>query len=187
MNMREMRALAYATMIIGGFLVITYLTFAYFAVWRHEFLPVFPESPRFAAAPPNASLNLTSSEFPRERFERFRGEMDPWSAVSSPQALGILLVGLLMLANGVYLLSFLRQKEHKDTKKFVISSLLTDEEKLVFEELSHSGGQATQKQISVRTGFGAVKTYRVIRRREEKKIVKSFPFGMTKKIILNEG
>ncbi len=184
--MREMRVLAYATMIAGGFLVIAYLAFAYFAVWQHEFLPVFPEGPRFNAPMQNASANFSETGAMRPRFERFRGENDPWSAVLSPQALGILLVGLLMLANGVYLLSYLRQKEHKDTKKFVISSLLTDEEKAVFEELAHSGGQATQKQLSMRTGFGAVKTYRVIRRLEEKKIVKYFPFGMTKKIILNE-
>jgi uncharacterized membrane protein len=182
----EMRALAYATMIAGGFLVITYLAFAYFAVWRHEFLPVFPEGPRFAASPPNDGMNLSASVMVRGRVDRLRGEIDPWSAIFSPQALGILISGALMLSNGVYLLGYLRRKEHKDTKKFVISSLLTDEEKAVYEELSRCGGQATQKQLSTRTGFGAVKTYRVIRRLEEKKVVKGFPFGMPRKIILNE-
>lgn len=74
----------------------------------------------------------------------------------------------------------------KETKRFVISSLLTNEEKIVYDELVRRDGEATQKQLSTTTGFSPVKIYRVIQRLEGKGIVKSYPFGMTNKIILKE-
>ena len=119
-------------------------------------------------------------------LERFRAPADPFSSVVSPQALAVLFTGILLLVIGYVLLGYLRQKEHRDTKKFVISSLLTDDEKTVYDALAGSGGEATQKQLALKTGFSAVKAYRAIKRLEDKKIVKSFPFGMTKKITLNE-
>ncbi len=176
---RPLRPLAYVSLIYGGFLVITYLAFVYFAVWRHEFLPIFPENPRFASQLDNA----TGAFPPRRELE---AHADPLASAFSPQALGVLFTGLLFLANGYFLLAHLREKEHKETKDFVISSLLTEEEKAVYDALAKAGGQATQKQLSLSTGFSPVKAYRVIKRLEGKKIVQSFPFGMTKKIVLNE-
>lgn len=185
MIMRELKAFGYATLVVGGFLILTYFAFAYFAVWRHEFLPVFPENPRFEPFSGNDSgaINLTASAgfSPRRRPVE-----EPLSQIFSPQALGLLLVGLLLSANGYFLLRFLRQKEVGDTKKFVISSLLTPEEKAVFDQLVASAGQSTQKQLALSTGFSPVKTYRLLKRLEGKKILKSYPYGMTNKIVLVE-
>ncbi|HLC47995.1 MAG TPA: hypothetical protein VJI13_02875 [Candidatus Norongarragalinales archaeon] len=186
--MKELKILGYVSLIYGGFLIITYLALAYSAIWRNEFLPIFPENPRIQAA-----INASSAFYPPGNgssppgdFERFRQIRDPYSLVFSPQSLGILLTGILLLANGYFLQRHLRQKENKETKKFMLSTLLSDEEKLLFDELVKAGGQMTQKQLAMRGGFSAVKTFRIIRRMEQKKLLKSFEFGMTKKIVLNE-
>ncbi|MFH1106669.1 MAG: hypothetical protein V1787_02135 [Candidatus Micrarchaeota archaeon] len=190
--MRELKALGYLTLIAGGFLVITYFAFVYFAVWRHEFLPLFPESQRFAAPAVSDSATVPGfnasavQDFGRDRFDRPRGVADPLSLVFSPQSLGILLVGALLLANGFFVLRHVNRQEHKETRKFVTSSLLTGDEKSVYDELVRQGGESTQRQLCVRTGFSPVKTFRVLRRLEAKKVVKTFPFGMTKKIVLSE-
>jgi uncharacterized membrane protein len=101
-------------------------------------------------------------------------------------SLAILLTGLLFLANGYFLLKHLGAEEKKETRKFILSSLLTDEEKEAFDYLAGRGGEATQKQLSTDLGFSAVKTYRVLKRLEGKKVLKSFPYGMTKKIVLEK-
>ena len=167
----------YFSLIWGGFLVITYLALSYSAIWRQEFLPVFPESgPRLAPI----------DNFTNGTLEGPRKVRDPISLLLSPQSLAILFTGIFLLANGYFLLWNTQQKEKSDTKKMVIASMLTPEEKTVYEVLQKSKGQATQKQLSMQTGYSAVKTYRTIKRLEAKQIVKTFPFGMTKKIMLNE-
>ncbi|MEK6954473.1 MAG: hypothetical protein AABX01_05670 [Candidatus Micrarchaeota archaeon] len=184
--MKELRILGYVSLIYGGFLVIAYLALAYSAIWRNEFLPVFPENPRFASQG-SLSGSINNGSFPPQDFERFRQVRDPYSLVFSPQSLGILLTGMLLIINGYYLQKHLRQKENKETKKFLLSTLLTDEEKTIYDELVKAGGQLTQKQLAIKGGFSAVKTFRILRRMEDKKLLKSFEFGMTKKIVLNEG
>jgi len=109
----------------------------------------------------------------------------PFAVVFSLQSIAVLLTGLLFFANGYVLLEHLRREERGEVKKFVTSSLLTEEERAVYEQLIRSGGESTQKQLSLDTGFSAVKTYRVLKRLEAKNILKSFPYGMTKKIVLN--
>jgi hypothetical protein len=176
---RPLRFLSYASLVLGGFLVITYLAFCYSAVWQHEFLPIFPENQRQLFAPNNSSsLNETM-----RRPERF--VENPLSIVFSPQAIGLLAIGIFLIANGYLLLKHLHRKETSEVKKFITSSLLTDEEKTFYDELLKCGGEATQKQLSLSTGFSAVKTYRVLKRLEDKKVIKTFPYGMTKKIVLN--
>ncbi len=182
--MKELRILSYVSLIYGGFLVIAYLALSYSAIWQNEFLSVFPENPRFQIQD-NVSDQYFNGTLPF-RSERARLVRDPYSLVFSPQSLGILLTGLLLIVNGYFLQKHLRHKDNKETKKFMLSTLLTSEEKALYDELVKSGGQMTQKQLATRTGYSAVKTYRVLRRLENKKLVKSFEFGMTKKIVLNE-
>ena len=205
--MNKLRALGYASLVIGGFLVISYAVLAYFAIWQHEFfLLSSPLGARIVASSqnnttlwqaigrPNGSRpNATAANSlippgPREEREPLFANVaiDPMSQVLSPIALGILLMGLFFLFNGYVILDHTRRAERRETRKFVISSLLTGDEKLFYDELVKSGGEATQKSLSVATGFSAVKTYRVLKRLENKKIVRAFPFGMTNKIVLNE-
>lgn len=187
-SLRALHAMAYVSIVYGGFLVLLFCTLSYFALWRQEFLPVFPENPARHAVFNDSNLTRVQlPEFNRtgEGFSFNRTE-DPLAVVLSLQSIAILLTGVLFLVNGYFLLKYLRRKEHGDVKKFVTSSLLTDEEKAVYEELIKCGGEATQKQLTLNTGFSAVKVYRILKRLEGKKVVKTFPYGMTKKIVLNE-
>ena len=190
--MKELRILAYVSLVYGGFLVMAYLALFYSAVWRHEFLPVFPDNPRVALLVNGSMVPVNGTELPFNatvppgEFERSRMVRDPFSLIFAPQSLGILLTGVLFLINGYFLLGHLRHKENKETKKFVISSLLSEEERAVYDELVKEGGQSTQKQLSLSTGFSPVKTYRLLKRLEGKKLIQTYPFGMTKKIVLNE-
>ncbi len=195
-DLKTLKALAYVSVIYGGFLLITYAAFCYSAVWQHEFLPIFPEAPRsdqpdqqlqgFNALNSTAAAANFSNASGVQARPRFRINDDPMATVFSLQAIAVLLTGMLFLVNGYLLLTHLHRKEHREIKQFVTSSLLTEEEKTVYDKLIKSGGAATQKQLTLDTGFSAVKTYRLIKRLEGKKIVKSFPYGMTNKIILNE-
>ncbi len=184
--MKELRWLAYFSLIYGGFLVMTYLTFTYFAIWRNEIIPIFPGNNErgfnaTAANPPFIQDNATRPFFGRERPP----EMG-LSQVLSIQALGLLLTGVAFLVNGYVLMKYLREKDRKETRSFTISTLLTGDEKAMYDQLVRQRGEATQKQLALSTGFSAVKTFRVLQRLEDKKVVKTYPFGMTKKIILNE-
>jgi len=178
--MRQLRFLAYVSFVYGGFLLFAYLGLVYSAVWRSEFPPIFPATLR-EAGEANASAAVSA-------LARHRGPpiVDPIAVVFSPLALVALLTALIFLLNGYYLFKFLRAKENKETKKFIVSSLLTPEEKIFFDELARSGGQATQKQLSLNSGFSAVKTFRVLKRLESKSVIKTYPFGMTKKVVLIE-
>ncbi len=204
--MKHLRLLGYASLIIGGFLVLSYAVLAYYALWQHEFFLVAPPSgARIIATTGNGTTVVEMSPVPNEsRFNgtanattRFplgeRGDrlfvnvsIDPLSQVLSPVALGILIMGLFFLFNGYSLITHTRKIERKETRKFVISSLLTGDEKLFYDELAKANGEVTQKQLSSLTGYSAVKTYRIIKRLEAKKVVRSFPFGMTNKIVLEE-
>jgi len=207
--------LGYASLIVGGFLVLSYGVLAYYALWQHEFFLVAPSGgARIVATSgngttaiatagqmspvPNESwfndswFNGTDNDTPRfppgERGDRLfvNVSVDPMSQVLSPVALGILLMGVFFLFNGYSLITHTRKVERKETRKFVISSLLTGDEKVFYDELVKADGEATQKQLSTATGYSAVKTYRIIKRLEAKNVVRSFPFGMTNKIVLEE-
>ena len=204
--MKHLRMLGYASLVIGGFLVLSYAVLAYYALWQHEFFLVAPPTgariiattgngteliemtPRPNASRFNETANATPRFLPGERTDRLfvNLSVDPMSQVLSPVALGILLMGVFFLYNGYALITHTRKVERKETRKFVISSLLTGGEKLFYDELVKANGEATQKQLSASTGYSAVKTYRIIKRLEAKKIVRSFPFGMTNKIVLEE-
>ncbi len=187
-ELKALRILAYVSVVYGGFLLITYGAFCYSALWQREFLPIFPEAPRTASGL-NGDFGSAANFSNATGFQarpRFRINDDPLAVAFSLQAIALLLTGIVFLVNGYFLLAHLKKKEHRDLKRFVTSSLLTDEEKAVYDDLVKSGGQATQKQLSLNTGFSPVKTYRLIKRLEAKKVVKSFPYGMTNKIILNE-
>lgn len=144
----------------GVFLVLYYLYEAYSVLWRGEFRPL-AEARRAMQAP------------------------SPYAVILSPNELILLLTGLLLIVTGYYLLKHVREREIKDTKDFVISTILTEDEKLVVTGLRESGGSMTQTEISRKFSFSPVKTYRILMRLEKQGLVKSYPHGMTKKIVLN--
>lgn len=169
--MRRIRVLAYFSLIFGGFLLITQLAFLYYAIWHNEFLPIVPFR----------ESNFTRA-FPREQHVN----PDPIGILLSPFSLGMFITSIAFLVNGVVIMQYLHVKELKDTRHHTVSTMLTDDEKRVFNELTRLGGEATQKELSLRTGFQAVKTHRVLTRLERRKVIRVFPFGMTNKIVLND-
>lgn len=183
--MNALKFLAFFSLFYGGFLVLTYGVFAYSALLRHEFLPIFPQyaGGRFESRNVSFPSNF-SSPFVSPRFERV--PPDPLKHVLSPAALGIFFTGIAFLVNSFFLFKHVYSRERREQRNFIVSSLLTEDEKIVYDALAKRGGELTQKQVSALTGFSAVKVYRVLKRLESKNVVKSFPFGMTKKIILRE-
>jgi hypothetical protein len=183
--MDKLKALAYFSLVYGGFLLIAYITTVYNAVWHQEFISNdgFNRTLQFNGT--NSTQSFPSNPPFRERgFEAARA--NPLSQILALPNLAILVTGIAFLINGYVLFKYLQEKDRKETKKFVIRTLLSDDEKQIYEYLVKSGGEATQKQISLNTGYSAVQTYRLLQRLESKKVVKSFPFGMTKKIIINQ-
>src|SRR3989338_5816909 len=144
-SIKQLNYLSLACFGYGSFLLISYAATVYLAVWRGEFLPVFPGPRRL-------------------------GNLSPWAALTSPYAFLLLLTGLFFLLIGYALWTHVRKTETKNTKDFVISSLLTEEEKAALKSLTHNGVM-TQKELSAALGFSAVKTHRVLSRLEDKKLV----------------
>lgn len=207
--MNELRALnrvGLASLAFGGFLLLSYVAFAYSIVWRGEVFSILPaEGPqrleRLALNESNASLNdarREATQFGRlrngsmvafndsglPRPERF-AQANPVVLLLSPYAVLWLVVGLAFIANGYFLLRYIKKQEAKQTKEFVISTILTGDEKTVFEALRGKGGAMTQKELANALGYSPVKIHRVLLRLEQKKLVKSYPFGMTKKIVIS--
>lgn len=156
---KTLNRIGLVSLAFGGFLLLTYAASVYFAVWRGEFLPFMPGQRR---------LSLSTS---------------PLGVLLSPFEFIILLCGAGFAANGYVLLRYASQKEVGDARQSTVLSLLTEEEKKAFS-IIQSKGSLTQKELSVLLEFSAVKTHRVLSRLEEKNLVKTYPFGMTKKILL---
>lgn len=182
--MDKLRVLAYFSLVYGGFLLIAYLTVVYNALWQQEFAPALGFNRT------NFNGSISQLPFPTDRPFRERGfdllRANPLSQAFAIQNLAILLTGVAFLINGYVLFKYLQEKDKKETKKFIIHTLLSDDEKQVYDYLVKNKGEATQKQISLNTGFNPVQTYRLLQRLETKKVIKTFPFGMTKKIVINQ-
>ena len=58
------------------------------------------------------------------------------------------------------------------------------EEKAVVELLKKNDNAMTQKEIAIELGLSKVKAHRIIKRLEQKKVVKKFDYGMTNKVKL---
>ena len=104
--------------------------------------------------------------------------------VFSPPLLLLLVCAIVFLFNGYLLLQYVRQHERRQTQKDAVWSILTPDEKAAVSALEGRGGELTQKELSLQLGFSAVKAHRVLQRLEEKKLIRTHPFGMTKKVIL---
>ncbi len=156
---RTLNRLGLVSLAFGGFLLIAFAGIVYSVFWRGEFLADVMGPRRL---PPDART----------------------AVVFSPPVLFILLCGVVFLANGYLLLKYVRQLEKNQTQKDAVWSILTPDEKSAVSALEGRGGELTQKELSLLLGFSAVKAHRVLQRLEEKKLITTHPFGMTKKIIL---
>lgn len=184
---KTLNRLALFSLVFGGFLLLSYVMLAYTNAWRGEFLG-FRMGDRFN------STNLTDDEVNgtgngttfASRAPRGPVALNPAVQLVSPERLLLVISGLAFVANGVLLSRYVKRKEVKHTREFTISTMLTDEERAVFDALRKTDGSATQKALSNELGYSAVKMHRVLARLEQKKVVKSYPFGMTKKIVITD-
>ena len=78
-------------------------------------------------------------------------------------------------------------KKHEDIVEVVEEKnfdFLMPEEKAVVELLKKNDNAMTQKEIAIELGLSKVKAHRIIKRLEQKKVVKKFDYGMTNKVKL---
>ena len=146
----------------GGFLLLAYVFQVYLIFWRNEFLPVMP-------------------------FRRASAEaLEPTGALLSPVSVFLLLTGIAFILNGYLLLRLSTRRARQEAKNDVFSFVFTPDEKLAFTKLQEAGGEMTQKELSLKTGFSAVKTHRVVFRLQSKGAVETHPFGMTNKLVIKQ-
>jgi uncharacterized membrane protein len=102
----------------------------------------------------------------------------------STNALVNLFGGVVLVIAGFSILYLTREKEVGLIREEVESALLLPEERDIMEELKKAGGEMTQKELSARTGIQKVKLHRLLSRLEGKNVVKRYPYGMTKKVVI---
>jgi len=102
-------------------------------------------------------------------------------------AFGVLAIIFLM---GM-ILSFIAanelSKKHEDIVEVVEEKnfdYLMPEEKDVVELLKKNDNAMTQKEIAIELGLSKVKVHRLIKRLEQKKVIKKYEYGMTNKVKL---
>ena len=159
MKFLTLKRLALFSLIFGGFLVLVYVLQTYFAVWRGEFLPF-------------------------SRLRRPPSPEEPIGMLFSPFSLLNIISGIAFLINGFWLLKYSEEKSRRDVRSETYAFFLTGDEKMVFDLLKQAGGDATQKELSVKAGLSTVKTHRILMRLKSKNAIEIHPFGMTNKIIL---
>jgi len=160
---RKLKALMFFSFAYGGFLLLLFLAQAYFMLWRHEFLPL---------------------DFQRRPGSTPQLPGEPLGFLLSPQNAFYAVSGLAFIINGYMLWTHTTDRTKKAARHEVLNAVLTDEEKLAFEKLRDSDGELTQKELSIKLGFSAVKTHRVVARLQAKGVLETKPFGMTNKVIL---
>ncbi len=177
-DMKTLHRIAMLSYAYGGFLLLSTLMNAYMFLWRGEVRPSseFNQS-RFVLNATNAALNATRS-LPDE---------SPVTRLVSPFSILSLVSGIGFILNGFYLSRYVKKTETRHTREFTISTMLTDDERRLFDALREKGGSATQKALSMEVGVTAVQTHRVVARLVQKKVVDVHPFGMTNKVIITDG
>jgi len=74
-------------------------------------------------------------------------------------------------------------EEQKKAYELVLNRLQGDEQ-IVYKHLIDARGEMLQKNISEITGYGAVKTTRVLHRLEQKRLIERKSYGVTNKVVL---
>ena len=102
--------------------------------------------------------------------------------------------GLMLILAAVRLLNashkrIIRASERKgrqEQKEKAITVFLSDDEKRVINLVKATKGGALQSDIVIKSGFSKVKAHRILKRLENKNLIKRGRFGITNKVILND-
>ncbi|MEM4347240.1 MAG: MarR family transcriptional regulator [Candidatus Altiarchaeota archaeon] len=182
---RKYRILMVLCLAYGGFLLMTYIFMVYSILTKNEVIGIYPfQSRRFGRVFGNESTRLERFLINESKQNIMIERREPIELLFSPLLLAFLIGGLLSITSGVALWQLTRVKELKEFKEKLTSTLLTEEEKKILNELEKNNGELTQKELTDRTGFSRVKVHRLIEKLKAKKLVKKYAYGQTNKIII---
>jgi uncharacterized membrane protein len=105
---------------------------------------------------------------------------------------GIALVftGYRMIKTAEHSITIDRKKEIRNstsiTRNRVIDTVLSNDEKRIFNLIKESKGGALQSDIVVYTGFSKVKVHRILKSLENKELIRRGRFGITNKVMLKK-
>jgi uncharacterized membrane protein len=97
-----------------------------------------------------------------------------------------LIGGIMFIVAGITIWRLVSEEELDHLREELSDTFLLPEEKAVIGELKKAGGEITQRELVNRTGLGKVKIHRVLGKLESKDIVRRYPYGMTKKIVIEK-
>jgi uncharacterized membrane protein len=162
--------------LFGGYFILT------FASQMYDFLArgIMSESANVTYMPAFMNESNMTPFGPRD-FRSFQ------AARNFPSESFIDLVsGLMFIIAGIAIWRLVSEKELDLIREELSDTFLLPEEKAVIEELKRAGGETTQKEMVSRTGLSKVKIHRILGKLEAKKIVRRYPYGMTKKIVIEK-
>ncbi|MBN1896915.1 MAG: MarR family transcriptional regulator [Candidatus Aenigmarchaeota archaeon] len=171
---RKYAALMFICFIVGGFFLINFATQMYDFLFRSISIDEMNVS-----ALPDMGANFSG-------MRDFRAVQSRQFPSTSPINL---IGGIVLIISGYSIWRLAGEKDKEMLIDMISEKLLLPEEKRVIDELKRSGGETTQKELSNRTGIQKVKLHRLLARLEKKKIVRRYPYGMTRKVVIerNDG
>ena len=128
--------------------------------------------------PGNITANYSNEQYP-DRFLKIRGARFPKYIIT-------IFGGFILILSGFSIFRLTKKKEIEHLREEMAGIFLLPDEKRVFDILKISGGEMTQKELVSKTGLSKVKIHRILNKLENNGIIKRYPYGMTKKIIIDE-
>jgi len=166
---RKYIAVMFLCFILGGYFIFSYFSEVYFFYTRGEIINNITENRNFSRF--NESVGAPPRGF---------SPIQPFSINQLAQLIG----GLVFIIAGMSIWYLIREKEMNILKEELTNNFLMPEEKTIIEELKKSGGESTQKELTGRTGFSKSKIHRILKKLENNNMIDSYPYGMTKKIVI---
>ncbi len=170
---KKFMAVMFLCFIFGGYFLVNFVSQVYDFWFRNAMFDGMNAS--MLPTPPNGNLT--------EGFRDFRMQMN---RQFPSESLIDLLGGVAFIIAGISMWYLIREKETGLLREEVEKALLLPEEKSVMEELKKAGGELTQKELSNRTGMPKVRLHRVLSRMEKKSVISRYPYGMTKKVVIEK-
>jgi uncharacterized membrane protein len=179
MKMKFM-AVMIACFIFGGYFLVNFVSQMYDFWYRNAMMDRMNLSEPFPSDGNFSPQGGNFTQFPRD----FRGIQ--FNRQFPGESLIDLLGGIVFIIAGISMWCLIREKETGLLREEVEKALLLPEEKEIMDELKKSGGEMTQKELSNRTGIPKVKLHRVLSKMEKKSVLKRYPYGMTKKVVIEK-
>lgn len=165
--------------IFGGYFILSGIQEAYM-------ISEFHTKGNFGSNESFAERNMTERNSAANRPEDFYP--DRFLRINEaqfPKYILTLFGGAVMILAGFSLFRLTKKKEIEHLREEMAGIFLLPDEKLVFDAIKMSGGELTQKEIVFKTGLSKVKVHRVLNKLEGSGIIRRYPYGMTKKIVID--